>query len=123
MKDRLAKFAAGLLFVATAFQAGSLAWRTLNPADPGCAVYEDTAGKTDRVALSGGEAVEAMFRILGTTHDREVTAGIHGILEATASGDAEGAAAAQARVMRACGLDGEVRGYGNFEGQLTDHFG
>ncbi|MGH2689011.1 MAG: hypothetical protein ACRDKW_09425 [Actinomycetota bacterium] len=123
MKDRLAKFCAGALFVAAAFQAGSLAWQTLNPGDPGCAIYEDTAGKTDRVALSGGEAVDAMFQILDTTRDPEVTAGIRGILDATAAGDAAWASAAQARVMRACGLDGAVRGYGNFEGQLTDRLG
>lgn len=123
MKDRLAKFCAGALFVATAFQAGSLAWHTLNPVDPGCAIYEDTAGKTDRVALSGGEAVDAMFQILDTTSDAQVAAGIRDILEATAAGDAAGAAAAQARVMQACGLDGEVRGYGDFEGQLTDRLG
>ena len=123
MKDRLAKFCAGALFVASAFQAGSLAWHTLNPADPGCAIYEDTAGKTDRVALSGGEAVDAMFQILDTTHDPEVIAGIRDVLEATAAGDADWAAAAQARVMQACGLYGDVRGYGNFEGQLTDRLG
>jgi hypothetical protein len=123
VKDRIAKLAAAALFVASAFQAGSLAWHTLNPRDPGCAVYEETAGKTARVALSGGEAVDAMFEILAKTHDANVRASLRDILDATTSGDSGAVEAAQERVMGACGLTGEVRGYGNFEGQLTDRLG
>ncbi|HEY8201980.1 MAG TPA: hypothetical protein VII47_11575 [Actinomycetota bacterium] len=123
MADRLATFAAAALCVAAAFQATSFAWHSLRPRDPGCAVYEDTAGRTARVALSGGEAVDAMFEIMATTHDAQVEAGLHDLLEATASGDHAAAAAAQERVMGACGLTGEVRGYADFGPQLADHLG
>lgn len=120
MADKLASFAAAALCLAAAFQATSLAWHTLKPRDPGCAVYEDTAGKTARVALSGGEAVDAMFQIMATTRNAEVESGLRDVLEAIASGDAAAANAAQERVMGACGLIGQVRGYGNFGHQLAD---
>jgi hypothetical protein len=119
--DRLATFAAAALCVAAAFQATSFAWHSLRPRDPGCAVYEDTAGKPARVALSGGEAVDAMFEIMAKTHNAEVESGLQGVLEAAASGDHAAADAAQERVMGACGLTGEVRGYGNFDTQLANH--
>jgi hypothetical protein len=123
VKDRLTRLAAAAVFVATAFQSGSLAWRTLSPPDPGCAVYEETAGKTDRVALSGGEAVDAIFQILSTTRDPEVRAGFRSVLEAATSGDSVGTRAAQEQVMRACDLSGVVRGYDDFRGQLADRLG
>ena len=116
----MARFAAAALFVAAAFQAGSLAWRTLNPGDPGCAVYEETAGKSDRVAYSGGEAVDAMFEVITKTRDPEVRAAIGAMLEASTSRDSVAAAEAQERVMRACGLAGLVRGYDDFQRPLTD---
>jgi hypothetical protein len=119
----MARFAAGVLLAAVAFHASSLAWRTFSPPDPGCAVYEETAGKTDRVALSGAEAVEAMFEILTKTEDPEVRAGLGRLLEAASSGDSAAARAAQARVMEACGVAGLVRGYDDFEGQLADRLG
>jgi hypothetical protein len=121
MADRLATFAAAALCVAAAFQASSFAWHALRPRDPGCAVYEDTAGRTARVALSGSEAVDAMFEIMAKTHNAAVEAGVHDVLEATASGDPAAAHAAQERLMGACGLTGEARGYADFAPQLTDH--
>ena len=72
MADKLASFAAAALCLTAAFQATSLTWHALRPRDPGCAVYEDTAGKTARVALSGGEAVDTIFRIMATTRNAEV---------------------------------------------------
>lgn len=123
MRDRITKLVAGALFAVASWQAGTLAWGVLDPKDPGCALYGETAGRADRVALSGGEAVEALFDVLDTTRDPEVRDGIQELLDATAAGDATGAAAAQQQVMQACGLTGLVQGYGDFEGQLTQRLG
>ena len=123
MADKLASFAAAALCLAAAFQATSLTWHVFRPRDPGCAVYEDTAGKTARVALSGREAVDAMFQIMATTRNVEVQAGLRDVLQATASGDAVAASAAQERVMGARGLVGHVRGYADFGHQLADRLG
>lgn len=123
MADKLASFAAAALCLAAAFQATSLTWHAFRPRDPGCAVYEDTAGKTARVALSGGEAVDTIFRIMATTRNAEVQAGLRDVLEATASGDPVAAHAAQERVMGACGLVGQVRGYGDLGHALADRLG
>ena len=121
--DKLASFAAAALCLAAAFQASSLTWHRLRPPDPGCAVYADTAGMTARVALSGGEAVDTMFQIMATTRNADVEAGMRDVIQATASGDADAADAAQRRVMGACGLAGQVRGYGNFGDQLAGRLG